>query len=67
MVLALLKRVGVMINGGQPPTIHNTPPWMSTIQEYASLKTLLGKTQWDKTIAKEKSTLSSYTHLLLPH
>ena len=39
--------------------IHNTPSWLSiischTIRFAASLKTLLGKTRWEKTIAKGK-------------
>lgn len=40
---------------------HNTPPWMS-ITKCCLIKNLARKTQWDKTMAKEKRV----QHNLLP-
>jgi len=33
---------------------HNTPPWVSIGQRMCLIKTLLGKTLWDKNLVKEK-------------
>ena len=58
-----------------PPLNYNTPPWMSSfpirvqLWSTASLKTLLKKTQWEKTLAKGKRVQCivdspSFEHLL---
>lgn len=43
--------------------IYNTPPWMSTRENCASLKPLLGKALWDKNLMKEKEYTISYYKL----
>jgi hypothetical protein len=35
---------------------HNTPPWMTTHKEYASLKPCQGKTKWDKSQWRRKKS-----------
>jgi hypothetical protein len=36
--------------------IYNTPPWMTTHKEYASLKPCQRKTQWDKNQWRRKKS-----------